>query len=69
MLSGLITVFPDNRLDHFFQLNIARKPAEMFCRYCPEADRLADEILFGKLVKGGVVFVDRNDSGLTFKVD
>jgi ATP-dependent Clp protease ATP-binding subunit ClpA len=32
-------------------------------------DRLADEILFGKLVKGGVVFVDRNDSGLTFKVD
>ncbi len=32
-------------------------------------DPLADEILFGKLVKGGVVFVDRNDDGLTFKMD
>jgi len=32
-------------------------------------DRLADEILFGKLVKGGVVFVDRNDEGLTFKME
>jgi len=32
-------------------------------------DRLADEILFGKLVKGGVVFVDRDDEGLTFKVE
>jgi ATP-dependent Clp protease ATP-binding subunit ClpA len=32
-------------------------------------DRLADEILFGKLVKGGVVFVDRNDDGLTFKFE
>jgi ATP-dependent Clp protease ATP-binding subunit ClpA len=32
-------------------------------------DRLADEILFGKLVKGGVVFVDRNDKELIFKVE
>ena len=32
-------------------------------------DRLADEILFGKLVKGGVVFVDRKDNEMTFKVD
>jgi ATP-dependent Clp protease ATP-binding subunit ClpA len=32
-------------------------------------DRLADEILFGKLVKGGVIFVDRNDKELTFKVE
>ncbi len=32
-------------------------------------DPLADEILFGKLVKGGVVFVDRDDDGLTFKMD
>jgi ATP-dependent Clp protease ATP-binding subunit ClpA len=32
-------------------------------------DPLADEILFGKLVKGGVVFVDRTDDGLTFKMD
>jgi ATP-dependent Clp protease ATP-binding subunit ClpA len=32
-------------------------------------DQLADEILFGKLVKGGVVFVDRDDDGLTFKMD
>jgi ATP-dependent Clp protease ATP-binding subunit ClpA len=32
-------------------------------------DRLADEILFGKLVKGGVVFVDRSDDGLTFKIE
>ena len=32
-------------------------------------DQLADEILFGKLVKGGVVFVDREEDGLTFKMD
>jgi ATP-dependent Clp protease ATP-binding subunit ClpA len=32
-------------------------------------DPLADEILFGKLVKGGVVFVDREEGGLTFKMD
>ena len=32
-------------------------------------DPLADEILFGKLVKGGVVFVDRNEEQLTFKVE
>jgi ATP-dependent Clp protease ATP-binding subunit ClpA len=32
-------------------------------------DQLADEILFGKLVKGGVVFVDRDEDGLTFKMD
>ncbi|MGD9330431.1 MAG: ATP-dependent Clp protease ATP-binding subunit ClpA [Desulfobacterales bacterium] len=32
-------------------------------------DRLADEILFGKLVKGGVVFVDRDEDGLNFKID
>ena len=32
-------------------------------------DQLADEILFGKLVKGGVVFVDRGKDGLTFKMD
>jgi ATP-dependent Clp protease ATP-binding subunit ClpA len=32
-------------------------------------DQLADEILFGKLVKGGVVFVDRDKDGLTFKMD
>ena len=32
-------------------------------------DPLADEILFGKLVKGGVVFVDRDEGGLTFKMD
>jgi ATP-dependent Clp protease ATP-binding subunit ClpA len=32
-------------------------------------DRLADEILFGKLVKGGVVFVDRQNEELTFKME
>jgi len=32
-------------------------------------DRLADEILFGTLVKGGVVFVDRQNEELTFKME
>ncbi len=32
-------------------------------------DHLADEILFGKLAKGGVVFVDHDGDDLTFKIE
>ena len=32
-------------------------------------DKLADEILFGRLTKGGVVFVDREAESLTFRMD
>lgn len=32
-------------------------------------DKLSDEILFGKLAKGGVVFVDLKDDDLIFKMD